>query len=324
TMNQRIFTLRGLGLLLFLFSVLAPAAAVAQVPTGTITGRVTDAQDRTMPGVTVTISSPALQGVQSATTTVNGDYVFRFLPPGQYTIVFELSGFGALTETRSVAATETVDLSVTLQAAGVAEEVTVSADSGVFTNTVEVATSVRQELVDLLPLSRTLQAAVSLAPAVHSTGPSGNISIAGAMSFENLFLINGVQVQDNIRGTPQNLYIEDAIAETTIATSGISAEYGRFTGGVVNAVTRSGGNIFSGSFRTSFRNDDWRTVSPFGESKINQLVPTYEFTAGGPVVLDRTWFYLAGHIENAETSKETFGSNIPYTRTTEEQRLELK
>ena len=277
-----------------------------------------------MPGVTVTVTSPALQGVQSTTTTVNGDYVFRFLPPGVYTIVFELSGFTPVTETRTVAATETIDLRVTLQAAGIAEEVTVTADSGVFTNSVQVATSVDQNLMDLLPTARTLQSAVNLAPAVHATGPDGEVSIAGAMSFENLFLVNGVQVQDNIRGTPQNLYIEDAIQETTIATSGVSAEYGRFTGGVINAVTRSGGNIFSGSFRTSFRNDDWRTVSPFGESKVDQLVPTYEFTVGGPVVRDRTWFFFAGRLESADTSRETIFTDLPYTFSQEEQRLEFK
>jgi outer membrane receptor protein involved in Fe transport len=310
--------------IVFLLALLAPAAAVAQVPTGTITGRVVDAQDRTMPGVTVTVTSPALQGVQSTTTTVNGDYVFRFLPPGVYTIVFELSGFAPLTETRTVAATETVNLQVTLQAAGVAEEVTVTADSGVFTNSVQVATNFNQSLLDALPTARTLLSAVSLAPAVHATGPDGEFSIAGAVSYENLYMINGVQVQDNIRGTLQNLYIEDALQETTIATSGVSAEYGRFTGGVVNAITKSGGNAFSGSFRTSFRNDDWRTVSPFGESKVDQLVPTYEFTLGGPIARDRTWFFVAGRLENADTSRETIFTNIPYKFSQDEQRLEFK
>ena len=62
------------------------------------------------------------------------------------------------------------------------------------------------------------------------------MTIPGAMSFENLFMLNGVQIQDNLRGTPFALFIEDAIQETTVSTSGISAEYGRFTGGVVNAI----------------------------------------------------------------------------------------
>ena len=77
---------------------------------------------------------------------------------------------------------------------------------------------------------------------------------------ENLFLINGVTVSENLRGQPYDLYIEDAIQETTIATAGISAEYGRFGGGVVNVITKSGGNLFSGSFRDTLLNDDWRAL----------------------------------------------------------------
>ena len=69
--------------------------------------------------------------------------------------------------------------------------------------------------------------------------------------------MNGVVIQDNIRGTPNNLFIEDAIQETTTSTLGVSAEYGRFTGGVVNTITKSGGNAFCGSFRTTFTNDAW-------------------------------------------------------------------
>ena len=97
-----------------------------------------------------------------------------------------------------------------------------------------------------------------MAPAVHPSGPSGAYSIAGAMSFESLFMVNGVNVNENIRGQAINLYIEDAIQETTIATDGISAEFGRFSGGVVNVVTKSGGNLFSGSFRDTLNNDNWR------------------------------------------------------------------
>ena len=324
-MDHHIATARRFNLLfLFLLAALLPTAVLAQVPTGTIGGRVTDAQDRSIPGVTVTVSSPALQGVRTTVTTVNGDYVFRFLPPGDYTVVFELSGFASQTATRTVGATETVTLNVTLQPAGIAEEVTVTVEGSTFTNTVEVATNLRQELINAMPVARTLASVVNLAPAVHNTGPGGEFTIAGAMSFENVFMVNGVQITDNIRGTAQSLYIEDAIQETTISSSGVSAEYGRFTGGVVNTITRSGGNIFSGSFRTSFRNDNWRTVSPFNESKVDQLVPTYEFTLGGPIARDRTWFFVAGRLQDAKTSRETAFTNIPYVFSEDEQRLEFK
>jgi hypothetical protein len=309
---------------LLLLLAMAPAAAAAQVPTGTISGRVTDSQDRSIAAVVVTVQSPALQGVQTTTTTVNGDYVFRLLPPGLYSVTFEGPGFAALRQTRNVVATETVSLNVTLQPAAVAEEVTVVADSTAFTNTVENAANFNQRLMDLLPTARTLAAAVSLSPAVHATGPGGNFSIGGAMSFESLFMVNGVQIQDNVRGEPLPLYIEDAIQETTVTTSGISAEYGRFSGGIVNVLTKSGGNQFAGSFRNSFRNDNWRTVSPFDESKIDKMVPTYEYTFGGPILRDRTWFFVAGRLEDATTSRETGYTNLPFVFKQDEKRFEFK
>ena len=78
-------------------------------------------------------------------------------------------------------------------------------------------------------------------------------------------MLNGVDVNDNLFGTPQNLFIEDAIEETQVLTSGISAEYGRFSGGVINAITKSGGNTFSGSFRVNLTNPAWVDETPFEE-----------------------------------------------------------
>src|SRR5438445_384833 len=104
--------------------------------------------------------------------------------------------------------------------------------------------------------------------AAHPSGPSGAYSIAGAMSFETLYMVNGVNVSENLRGQAYDLYIEDAIQETNVATSGISAEYGRFGGGVVNVITKSGGNLLGGSFRETFHNDKWRTLTPFEDTQI--------------------------------------------------------
>ena len=120
-----------------------------------------------------------------------------------------------------------------------------------------------RSLIATLPTNRDLNASVLQAPAVHATGPSGAYSISGSNSFESLFMVNGVAITENLRGTPYNLYIEDAIQETTVSVGGVSAEYGRFSGGVVNLVTKSGGNIFSGSFRDTYNNDKWRTLTPF-------------------------------------------------------------
>ncbi len=113
--------------------------------------------------------------------------------------------------------------------------------------------------------------------------------IGGGFAFDNVIMLNGVDIGDNIFATPQNLFVEDAIQETQVLTSGISAEYGRFGGGVVNAVTKSGGNTFSGSGRVNFVNPSWTTATPFevarGIDKTahpDTLSKNYEGTFGRP------------------------------------------
>jgi carboxypeptidase family protein len=302
----------------------AAPAARAQSATGTISGHVVDGQGLAVPGVTVTAASPNQQGVRNTLTSGNGDYIFALLPPGIYTVTFELSGFGSVTEQRDVAATQQVALDVTLKPASISEIVTVTGRSDTFVSTVQAATNFKAETLATLPTTRTLLAAVNLSPAVHGTGPSSNYTINGAMSFDNVFMLNGVQVQDNLRGTPFNLFIEDAIQETTITTSGVSAEYGRFGGGIVNAITKSGGNTFSGSFRDTLTNDTWRSTSPFGEPKTDKVVPAYEFTGGGPIVKDRTWFFGAGRLIDNQTTRTMGFTSLPYVFDDNEKRFESK
>jgi Carboxypeptidase regulatory-like domain/TonB dependent receptor len=311
------------------FGVLAAALVLvpivhAQTPTGTITGRVIDSGDLAVPGAIVSIASPNLQGTRSTVSTTNGDFIFPSLPPGTYTVTVELSGFATTRLTRDVGAGQPVTVDVTLRPAALSEVVNVTARTDAFTNTVQAATNVQQTLLSTLPTARTLLSAVNIAPAAHATGPNNAITIGGAMSSDNLFMLDGVQIQDNIRGTPFTLFIEDAIQETTVSTSGISAEYGRFTGGVINAITRSGGNEFSGSLRTTFNNDDWRTTSPFDEPKKDDTVPTYEFTLGGPIVRNRTWFFGAGRFFDQSQANETGYTRSPYTFENDEKRFEGK
>jgi outer membrane cobalamin receptor len=106
--------------------------------------------------------------------------------------------------------------------------------------------------------------------------------VSGALSYENLNLVNGVVINENLRGQARNLFIEDAIQETKVSTGSISAEYGRFQGGVINSITKSGSNVFSGSFRISFTNDSWSSLTPYpGDQNIDDTVPVYEATSAG-------------------------------------------
>ena len=224
-----------------LFAVALPA--LAQNPTGTLTGRANDGKDP-LPGVTVTVTSPNLQGARTAVTEVTGAYLFPFLPAGDYHVRFELMGFQTLDTTIKINAAQTSTLNASMPTAKVAEEVTVTGTYDNISSGQQVATTYDQSLINTLPVARGITSAAILTPGVATTGPSGYLSISGAMSYENLYMVNGVVIQDNVRNTPNVLYIEDAIQETTTQTAAISAEYGRFAGGIVNTLTKSGGNEF--------------------------------------------------------------------------------
>jgi outer membrane receptor for ferrienterochelin and colicin len=324
-------TLRFLQPLVLLLTLCFASGISAQSTTGTISGRVTDAQNLPLPGVTVTVESPALQGTRSTVTSENGDYIISLLPSGAYTVAFEISGFEGQRRSVNVAPTQTVPVDATLGVGRLTEVVQVTGRAAdVLTQTAQVATNFSQELISKLPTNRDINAVLLMAPSAHPTGPSGNWSIAGSMSFENLFMINGVTVNENLRGQANTLFIEDAIQETTVATAGISAEYGRFGGGVVNMITKSGGNQFSGSFRDTLHNDDWRALVPqrqgdtfANDTKVDDVVPQYEYTFGGPILRDRVWFFTAGRLQKRASARQLVQTNIPYIFTQDSKRFEF-
>jgi Carboxypeptidase regulatory-like domain/TonB dependent receptor len=323
------FLLAGAGLLA------AAGGALAQGnTTGTVSGQVRSQDGAPLPGVTVNASSPALQGVRSTTTSANGDYIFAFLPAGDYEVAFELTGFQPVKHAARVALAQSVPLSVTMALANVSEEILVEAQAAGtdFAQTAPVASSYKSELVEKLPLNRGLEQTLTLAPGVNATGPArgsgatarGAITISGAMSFENLFTVNGVVVNENLRGMPLDLFIEDALQETTTTTGAVSAEFGRFSGGVVQAITKSGGNDFSGSFRTTFRNDDWRSTLPLNDRKVDRVVPVYESTLGGPIVKDKLWFFGAARLVDDTRNNQTFATLVNYDLQAKQRRYEGK
>ena len=312
----------GFILLTALACVLIAAPALAQNPTGTITGRVLQ-DEGPLPGVTITATSPSMQGQKTAISGADGEYIFVFLPPGQYTVTYALDGFRTLEMPVlvSTAQTKTVDASMYVEA--IREEITVTGDYETVSVGTQSNVTISADLIDSLPSGRTMNAAVLLTPGTYATGPGGNISISGAASFENLFLVNGVVVNDNVRNTPYTLYIEDAIEETTTTASGVSAQYGRFAGGVVNMITKSGGNQFSGSVRLSMTNDSWNGATPLTTEQVDKTNQVWEATLGGFVVKDHLWFFLAGRDTAADTSRQLF-DQTPYTYNDEEQRYEGK
>lgn len=320
---------RALAVALVSVCLLTTASVWAQgLPTGRLTGRVTSTDGLPMPGVVVTAKAPTLQGSRTVVTTANGDYALANLPPGEYTCTYVISGFQQQTIKQVVGASQTSTLNVTMSLSGVAAQAVVVAKAEQISQQSQASTTYTTEQLSTLPVARTILGAVNLTPGLNANGPNGAVTISGAQSFDNNYTVNGVNIMDNIRGTPNSLFIEDAIQETTTTTSGISAEFGRFQGGVINTITKSGGNAFSGSFRASINNDAWVANTPLDPptARVQDLFPTYEATLGGPIWKDRIWFFGAARIPKTTNLSTTTNApaSLPYVFSDLEKRYEGK
>ncbi|HEX6099414.1 MAG TPA: TonB-dependent receptor [Thermoanaerobaculia bacterium] len=306
--------------------VLAAVPLFAQFTTGNLIGTVTTADGSALPGVTITLTSPALQGTRTTISGETGGYHFPALPPGAYSVSFELDGFQHVTQRVTVSLAQTARADASLRVASVSEDITVTASAPAVVETTELTANFDVETIRELPVGRDMRETTLLAPGVTDGAVNDQITISGAMSFDNLFLVNGVVVNENLRGQPHDLFIEDAIQETTILTGGVSAEYGRFTGGVVSALTKSGGNEFSGSIRDSVANPSWTSLTDYAgqADPIDELNETYEGTLGGRILLDRLWFFAAGRWEDRQTSQQLRLTDIPYVESREDRRWEAK
>jgi hypothetical protein len=295
--------MRHLRLALPLFFLLVAASAFAQT-TGGLTGRVTDSTGAALPGVTVEARSPSLQGVRSDTTDSEGLYRLSILPPGSYEVRFVLDGFGS--EARRdvrVQLGKDASLDSVLKPASVSETMTVVGVAPVFdTTSTSVGTNLDLIAIEALPTGRNYASIVQVAPGVSSDANSSNanqstITVYGSSGAENAFYIDGVnttQMEYGFQG--KNLNFE-FIQEVEVKTGGYEAEFGRATGGIINVITKSGGNQFRGDVFGYLDNDALqRDTEPVDSS--NGAVVGFDRSdwgadLGGYVIHDKLWFFAA-------------------------------
>src|SRR5688500_14055362 len=283
----------------------APASFAQGLQTGSIRGVVKDSTGQVVPQVTVRAVSPAQLGSRETTSDDLGAYQLQGLPPGQYTITFEFAGFQTVTAEPRVGVGAIERLDATLQPASVAEAVQVTAATPSLLSARAGGSTIRSADINRLPTGRTPSLVAELAPGLTNNTPNVNqVTISGAVAYDNVFLLDGVDIGDNLFARPDDLFIEEAIEETQVLTSAVSAEYGRFSGGVVNAVTRRGGNLFSGSVRSNLPNAAWTQETPFekagNQQRQSKMDRYYEGTFGGPLRRDKVWLFLAGRDTSCE------------------------
>src|SRR5688572_4395473 len=319
---------------------LMPAAAVAQgVQTGTLTGTVKSIDGIAIADAAVVVTSAALQGERTAVTDGHGVYSLPSLPPGTYTVRFAKEGLSPAELTALLPLGAVAKVDAMLSVAQVTETVLVEGVTPPAVTSMQTSANITAADVNALPMGRTPYLTAELMPGLTTNTPSPNqLTISGGFAFDNVFLIDGVDVNDNVNGTANDLYIEDAIGEVQVLTSGISAEYGRFSGGVINIITKSGGNRLAGSYRTTFMRPSWARETPFERSNNiergkptpanpflnNKLSHFSELTIGAPLVRDRIWFFGAGRFENSSTAGTMPATAVAYTKTNDSKRYEAK
>ncbi|MFL6246225.1 MAG: carboxypeptidase regulatory-like domain-containing protein [Thermoanaerobaculia bacterium] len=312
---------------IFAAALLFCASFLAAQTTTSLTGTVT-ASGQGLAGVTVVIASPALQGTRVTVTGNSGAYSFPALPPGRYSVTFTREGFMTADAEASLRLSQMGRVDVVMQATG-RDTIIVIAPKPSVLESPQVSTSLPLPFIERLPVQRNQLATAQFAPGVTANAVSnGQLQISGGPGYDNLVLVNGVVVTENTRGQMRPMYVEDAIQETTVLTGAISAEYGRFSGGVVSTITKSGGNELDASLRDSLSSPRWSAQTPAREARESSLSHVWEGTLGGFVLRDRLWFFSAGRWAKNDTARQTIapqgGSAISYTEGNDQKRFEGK
>jgi hypothetical protein len=278
--------------------LLVAATAIAQT-TGRITGRVLDSTGAALPGVTVSVSSPSLQGVNTTTTDSEGNYRFPLLPPGAYTVKAVLQGFKTVEQVNvQVSLDRSVEVNLSMGISGVAETVEVDAVSPVVdTTTTTIGFTAKAEQLNRLPIQRDIYNVTRLAPGTtqDAVGPA----VFGSTGAENQYIIEGLNVTGLAAGQERKNLNFDFVDSIEVKTGGLDAEYGRVTGGIVNVVTKSGGNAFHGSlfgFDSGGglqANDDTANDRPETTTTVAKIDRQWDYggTLGGYLAKDKLWFF---------------------------------
>ncbi len=306
--------------LALIVGILATGTALAQVtPEGRIIGKVVDSQGTPLPGVAVEATSPKLVGKAATVTDTNGTFRLMALPSGSYEVLFSLQGFKkVLRKNVYVDFSQTIVLNETLEQAAIEEQVTVVGQSPLIDvkSTVKGQTMTKDTFLTL-PRGRAFDSLISTMPGVQNEPVTAGISVDGASGAENVWYADGADMTDFHLGIKGQNVVLELLDEVKVTASGYNAEFGGSMGGVVNVITRSGGNEFHGDIMGFYENNRtwmqghardylrqdpndytvWEYVNNdtlyFNGGKDRDKYNRYEgvFSLGGYIIKDKLWFF---------------------------------
>jgi len=307
--------------LLVAITLAVTGLAVAQERFGSLQGRATDQQGAAVPGVTVTLTNTATGENRVLVTDGNGMWLAPDLVPGRYTVSYELTGFSKVERTDIlVQLGRRFDVNAEMRVGALTETVQVTGEAAplVDSRSTLIAHNVSAEEFDRLPKARSFQSIALTAPSVNQGEIEGGMQVNGASGAENAFTVDGITVNSLINGQQRQNTVFEYLQEVQVKTSGISAEYGGALGGVVSAVTKSGGNVFRGEGHYYYEGDKLSAapVKRLILDPVNEVSTFYvqdeepdttqqEFggSAGGPIVRDRLFFFGSYSPRNEQTTR---------------------
>lgn len=293
------------------------AVAAAQTTMVTVRGRVSDAQAAVLPGVAVTARAVDTNLTRSVTTGAQGEYFIPNLPAGKYEITASLDGFTtAKREDLVLTVGQEATIDLTLQVGGIEQVVTVTGQGALLETTQHtLGTVINNQQIDELPtVARDFSALARLSPGVQP-GVGGNgdsLSFGGQRGYSNGIFVDGASNEMQYYGNQASSFPQDWIQEFQVMTNSFAAEYGTASGGLLNVITRSGSNTFTGRGYGFFRSDKF-DAAPYAGFMQNGK-PVYEDETppldqqrwggffGGPVLKNKLFFFAGIERLDSESS----------------------
>lgn len=306
---------------LLLMALTVIVQAQSQATTGLIQGTVVDPNGAVVQGAAVNIKNTGTGFERSVTTNSDGFFSAPLLPLGKYTVTTDAQGFAkSVFENVEVTIGQTQSLKIEMKIGTEVQTVDVTTEpEGVETARTELSTQINQKSVENLPINRRdFSRFALLTPGVSIVqGPDGDeITINGQKGIQNNFSIDGADANNPFFGEqrggqrPAFTVSLESIKEFQVVPVGASAEFGRSSGGFINAVTKSGTNDFSGSAFVFFRNQNLSSQNP---DAVDAGLPTEDFrnyqfggNLGGPIKKDRAFFFVAYERNDGQSSKPNF------------------
>jgi carboxypeptidase family protein len=331
---------RSLMLVLLVLFTAANGVPQSQISSGDIKGTVTDSTGAVLPGAMVTVVNIDTGVERSAISDNTGNFRFFLLPPAEYEVRVQLSGFSTYTR-RPVQVTvgQTVSVDALLQPAAVQQEVFVQDVSlQVESEKTQQSDTITEKQIEGLPINERnflnfslLTPGVTDSKALISFGlpqaPNSGLSFLGQSGRANNVTIDGVDNNDNAVAAVRSTLSQEAVQEFQINRSNFSAEFGRASGGLINIVSKSGTNRFGGTVFTFVRNEAMDARNPFAfGANGSRIDPPYKrlqsgFIIGGPIKKDRTFFLLSYEgLRQRESRFVTFLENTNFFQPTASQR----